>query len=75
MEEIPIFLTKEKLTSVSSAVWDTTGRLEDMEKMYAHLKYQFEVSKGALEESTEVYKMRGKVFPLRTKTRSEHADV
>ena len=60
MEDISFkFLTKEKLTPVSSTVWDMTGRLEDMDKLYSHLKSDFEVTKGALEDKVEVYKTRG----------------
>lgn len=60
-EDLPIFLTKEKLTPVRIA-WDTKGRLEDMEQMYHQLRSQFSSAadtKSALEESLSVYKMRG----------------
>lgn len=62
MEEIPVFLTKEKLTPVSSIVWDMTGRLEDMDKLYTHLKSDFEVTKGVLEGEVEIYKTRSKLL-------------
>ena len=53
------FLTKEMLTPVSSIGWDMNGRLEDMDKLFTHLKADFEVTKGALEEKVDVYKLRG----------------
>ncbi|KAM0716350.1 hypothetical protein Q7P37_007795 [Cladosporium fusiforme] len=55
----PVFLTKETLTSVPA--WDTKGRLEDMESLYAMLRTQFASaadSKTALEESLSLYKSR-----------------
>lgn len=58
--ELPVFLTKEKLTPLPA--WDTKGRLEDMEHMYYHLKTQFSSaadSKQALEDSLALYKSRG----------------
>lgn len=59
-DELPIFLTKEKLTSFPA--WDTKGRLEDMEQMYVQLRSQFASaadSKLALEESLGLYKSQG----------------
>lgn len=59
-DPLPIFLTKEKLTSTPA--WDTRGRLEDMEQMYAQLQSQFASaadSKLAIEESLGLYKSRG----------------
>lgn len=59
-DEIPVFLTKDKLTPTPA--WDTKGRLEDMEQLYAHLRGQFASaadSKSALEESLTLYKSRG----------------
>jgi hypothetical protein len=61
-DEIPVFLTKEKLTPSSIPAWDTKGRLEDMERLYATLRFQFESaadSKNALEQSLQMYKDRG----------------
>lgn len=64
--EMPIFLTKEKLTPTPSfTAWDTKGRLEDMESLYAQLRGQFASaadSKVALEESLGLYKSRGRLF-------------
>lgn len=62
-DELPVFLTKEKLTP--TAAWDTKGRLEDMESLYATLRTQFAAaadSKSALEESLSLYKSRGRAF-------------
>ena len=59
-DELPVFLTKEKLTSTPA--WDTKGRLEDMESLYATLRSQFadtHNSKSVLEESLSMYKNRG----------------
>ena len=59
-DEIPIFLTKEKLTSYPA--WDTKGRLEDMEQMYVKLRTDFAAaadSKNAIEESLSLYKSQG----------------
>ncbi|KAK3701427.1 kinesin-like nuclear fusion protein [Vermiconidia calcicola] len=56
---IPCFLTKEKLTPSSVPAWDTKGRLEDMEHLYAQLRTQFasaDDSKRALEETLEFCK-------------------
>lgn len=61
VDPLPIFLTKEKLTSTPA--WDTRGRLEDMEQMYAQLQSQFASaadSKLAIEESLSLYKSRGR---------------
>ena len=61
-DELPVFLTKEKLTSTPA--WDTKGRLEDMESLYATLRTQFASaadSKSALEESLTLYKNRGEL--------------
>ena len=59
-EELPVFLTKEKLTSLPA--WDTKGRLEDMEHLYSHLRTQFAAaadSNYALEETLTLYKNQG----------------
>lgn len=59
-DEIPVFLTKEKLTALPA--WDTKGRLEDMEEMYIQLRSQFASaadSKSALEETLSLYKSQG----------------
>lgn len=64
-DELPVFLTKEKLTPSSVPAWDTKGRLEDMECLYAQLRSQFASaadSKNALEESMELYKRRGEIL-------------
>ncbi|MBA7492108.1 hypothetical protein ES702_02657 [subsurface metagenome] len=61
-DEIPVFLTKETLTACVQPAWDTKGRLEDMEQVYADLRTQIvgaAESKTALEESLELYKVRG----------------
>ncbi|KAK5128032.1 hypothetical protein LTR85_005149 [Meristemomyces frigidus] len=61
-DEMPVFLTKDKLTPTPSfTAWDTKGRLEDMESLYAHLRTQFAAaadSKVAIEESLSLYKTR-----------------
>lgn len=56
-DEIPVFLTKEKLTSVPA--WDTNGRLQDMEAMYIELRTQFASAaetKNSMEETLSAYK-------------------
>ena len=61
-DELPVFLTKEKLTPSSLPAWDTKGRLEDMEQLYSQLRTQFASaadSKNALEESLSLYKNTG----------------
>ncbi|KAK5135491.1 hypothetical protein LTR08_005126 [Meristemomyces frigidus] len=59
---MPVFLTKDALTPVSSfTAWDTKGRLLDMESMYQHLQSQVASaaeSKNALDESLDLYKTR-----------------
>jgi hypothetical protein len=63
-DEIPVFLTKEKLTALPA--WDTKGRLEDMEQMYLHLRSQFASaadSKSTLEETLSLYKSQGTAHP------------
>ncbi|KAK3702184.1 kinesin-like nuclear fusion protein [Vermiconidia calcicola] len=63
---IPCFLTKEKLTPSSVPAWDTKGRLEDMEHLYAQLRTQFasaDDSKRALEETLEFCKSQGMFVP------------
>jgi kinesin family protein C1 len=58
-EAMPIFLTKDKLTPVKA--WDTTGRLDDMERMFNQLKgdiVKANDSKSVIEESLELYKTR-----------------
>jgi kinesin family member C1 len=60
VEPRPFFLTKEKLTPTPA--WDTKGRLEDMEQLYAQLRSQMNgatESRNALEESLALYKSRG----------------
>ncbi|KAG8627594.1 hypothetical protein KVT40_005077 [Elsinoe batatas] len=55
----PIYLTKDSDTPVLA--WDTKGRLEDMESLYAQLKSQFQSAafeKNGLEESLTLYKTR-----------------
>jgi len=59
-DPMPVYLTKEKLTAIPA--WDTKGRLEDMEQLYATLRTQFAAaadSKIAVEESLSLYKTRG----------------
>ena len=60
---MPIYWTKEKLTpTLSFTAWDTKGRLEDMESLYAQLRNELGSaadSKTALEESLSLYKSRG----------------
>lgn len=49
------------------AVWDTKGRLEDMEQMFIKLRGEVASatdSKSALEESLSVYKSRGMTLHL-----------
>lgn len=62
-DEIPVFLTKDKLTPTPSfTAWDTKGRLEDMESLYAHLRGEFAAaadSRVAIEESLGLWKTRG----------------
>lgn len=65
-EEVPVYLTKDKLTPTPRfTAWDTKGRLEDMESLYATLRTQFASaadSKTALEESLSLYKARGILY-------------
>jgi len=64
MDEIPVFLTKEKLTPISYTAWDIKGRLEDMEQSYSKLRSEFasaDESKTMIEEKCEVYRTRGKL--------------
>ena len=65
-EELPVFLTKDKLTSFPA--WDTKGRLEDMEHLYSHLRTQFAEAgdqKSALEETLALYKNQGQLIRCR----------
>ncbi|KAF4548753.1 Kinesin motor domain-containing protein 7 [Elsinoe fawcettii] len=54
-----LYLTKDSDTPVPA--WDTKGRLEDMETLYAQLKSNFQSAayeKNGLEESLSLYKTR-----------------
>ena len=59
-EQMPIFLTKEKLTPVKGG-WDTVDRLDHMERMFQKLKGEMDSANGAkdsIETSLEIFKTR-----------------
>ena len=60
-EDIPVFLTKEKLTP-SLPAWDTKGRLDDMEHMFSYFRHQLDEaadSKSVADEALALNKTRG----------------
>lgn len=59
VDALPRYLTKEKLSPV--AAWDTSGRLDDIEKMYRTLQEQMASAAGDkknIDESLSIYKNR-----------------
>lgn len=63
--DVPVFLTKSKLTPTSLPAWDTKGRLEDMEMLYSKLRNQVSAatnSESVLQEKLDFHKSHGKIL-------------